>query len=131
MLVRLTPARAAELPMEDLIEQVETLFLPYSPTEGETGGQEHARLSRTLDEAPELYRWLLQCWSHFDHWTDAQAEMWGRGDNRYKAMRERRDLFEKQASAMKLRYEAASRLITLKASFDESGMPRQRATASS
>lgn len=122
----LTRAELRDLPHEDLLERLELIVGVYDKPQVETQGEKMLRISRTLDEAPEIHRYLLGLWSWLDHWTDAMAEMFGQKDKRYKALRERRDLLDKMASNMKMRYEAASRLITLMESFDPTGMPRQR-----
>lgn len=123
----ITNQEARDLDHEELLNRIEAMLDEYAPpTAPEPPEQRVARLSRTIEEVPEIYRWLLQLWSWMDHWTDATNDMFGRTDRRYKALRQRRDLFEKMASAAKMRYESASRQITLMQGFDETGMPRSR-----
>lgn len=123
----LSVLEARDLPHGDLIERIDGILASYDVPMGvETQVERIERLSRTIDEMPELYRWFSQLWSWCDHWTDANMDMFGGKDHRYKKMRERRDLFEKIASSAKLRYEGASRAITLMEAFDPSGMPRTR-----
>lgn len=123
----ITNQDARDLPHEDLMARVEALLSQYdAPTQPEEQADRIARLSRTIDEMPEIYRWLLELQSWMDHWTDAINDQMGTKDRRYKTMRQRRDFFEKMASAAKQRYEAASRLITIIQGFDPTGMPRQR-----
>ena len=96
------------------------------PDQPESEQAKLQRLSDTLEEMPEIYRWLLGLWSWFDHWTDAMNDQFGPKARQYKQMRQRRDFFEKMASSAKQRYEASSRLITVILGFDPTGMPKQR-----
>lgn len=112
---------------EELLNRLEEMLAVYdSPSGPELHSDRHKRLSRTIDEIPEIYRWLIHLFSWADHWTDAMKEMNGQSDRRYKALRQRRDLLDKMASSAKMRYESASRQITLISAFDENGMPRSR-----
>jgi hypothetical protein len=122
----LTTTDAQELDHKELIERVEELLKPYDKPEVELLHDRMERINCTLDEMPQIYRSLLQLQSWCDHWTDAFASMFGQSDRRYKAMRERRDLFENMARAAKLRYEGTSRLITLMEGFTVEGLPRTR-----
>jgi len=124
--VNLTTTEARDLDHADLLARIDAMLAPYDPPQVETQGEKIARLSRTLDEMPAIYRWLLTLWSWCAHWTDAMAQQMGQRDARYQALRQRRDLLEKMAAAAKLRYEAASRIITVLESFDVTGMPRTR-----
>jgi hypothetical protein len=124
---QLTIAEARDMPFEDLLSRADALIAKYSkPNDGETGGQRIQRLTMTLEECPDIYRWLQTLRSFFDHWTDAYADQFGMKSTHYKQMRERRDAMEYMASAAKMRYEAASREITVLQGFDETGMPRSR-----
>jgi hypothetical protein len=126
-MTRLTVSSARELDFEDLIRTCDELLVQYDvPESMETPDQEFARLSKTIDETPDLYRFFLTLQSYFDHWTDAAADMYGMKSIDYKFMRERRDAMERMASAAKRRYEGASRMITLRENFDPTGMPRTR-----
>lgn len=128
---RLTIATAKDLPFEDLIEQAHGLIEPYAvPTEGEANAARLTRLERALDELPDIYSWLQQLESYFDHWTDFNASQHGIKSLEYKSMRERRDAMERAASAAKLRYEGASRVLTRIMNFDPQGMPRSRSEPS-
>jgi len=123
----ITNEDARDLEHEALIERLEEQLAIYDqPSQPETQAERLERLSLTIEEMPEIYRWLQQLWSWGDHWADSLKDMFGGGDRRYKAMRQRRDLFEKMASSAKMRYESASRQITLLTAFDETGMPRTR-----
>lgn len=123
---KLTIAQARDLPFEDLIERADALIADYAPGETETQEEKIQRLSCTLDEMPEIYRWLLTLQSWFDHWTDAYADQFGQRSREYKQMRERRDAMERAAKAAKSRYEGASRVVTIVQGFDPTGMPRGR-----
>jgi len=123
----LTIDDARKLDHEDLIERCEAILSVYDPPEVETQAQKIERLSLTIDEIPQVYRWFLQLWSYFSHWTQGYAEVYGLRDHQTERLRQRRDLFDKMASAAKQRYEGASRLITVMESFDPTGLPRQRA----
>lgn len=123
---KLTIARARDLPFEDLVEAADALVEEYGPTEPENAGQRLARLERTLDEVPEIYRWFLTLESYFDHWTDAYADQSGMRSRDYKRMRERRDAMERVAKAAKMRYDGASRLVTVLQGFDAHGTPTAR-----
>lgn len=125
----ITNAEARDLDHEELIERVNAVLAQYDapePGNPETEQEWLDRLSRTIEEMPEIYRWLLSLQSWMDHWSDAMKDMGGASATQYKRFRQRRDFFEKMASAAKQRYEAASRLITIKLGFDEGGMPKSR-----
>jgi hypothetical protein len=114
---------------EDLIESSDAILAAYdAPTAGEfeQPGQRIARLGRTIDEMPDIYRWFLTLQSYFDHWTDAAGDLNGTRSIEFKLMRQRRDAMERMASAAKKRYEGASRAITVIEGFDAEGMPRAR-----
>jgi hypothetical protein len=113
---------------EHLLEKIEGVLADYDRPQLENQQQKMLRVGRTIDEMPEIYRWFMQLWSFCDHWTDELGRMFGTKAEQYKDMRQRRDLMEKAASTAKMRYESASRLVTLEMSFDPTGMPRQRRT---
>lgn len=124
---KLTVARAQELTFQDLVEECDALLEKYAkPDDPETKEEQLKRLERTLDEVPDLYRWFLTLESYFAHWADANMEQYGKTSMDFKKMRQKRDAMENAAKAAKLRYEGASRLLTLEMGFDESGMPRGR-----
>lgn len=124
---KLTIDRARELPFQDLVEECDTLTERYAKPDGpETKEEQLERLSTTLDEVPDLYRWFLTLESYFSHWADANMDQHGKGSIEFKKMRQKRDAMENAAKAAKLRYEGASRLLTLEMGFDDSGMPRSR-----
>lgn len=123
---RLTIAQARDLPFQDLLEAVDALIEPYAVPSGEMRMEQTARIERTLDELPDIYRWVLQLESFFDHWTDAFKDQFGQNSTEFKQMRERRDAMARMASAAKMRYEGASRLLTKLLEFSEEGMPRSR-----
>lgn len=125
---KLTIAEARDLPYEDLLSRAHGLVEGYSvPQEDEAAADRMERLERTLDELPDVYSWLMQLESWFDHWTDLYATQFGLRSTEYKQMRERRDAMERAAKAAKLRYEGASRVLTRMLAFDEaSRMPHGR-----
>lgn len=110
---RLTVDVARRLTFQDLNDAVYGLIQPFEKGhEQETGQEREDRIGRTLDEAPDVYAWILNLHAYFDRWTDEFAEQFGRQDPNYKVMRAKRDLCDKAASACKLRYDGASRRIT-------------------
>jgi hypothetical protein len=123
----LTVARAKDLAFQDLVEESFALLGPFEKPEGpESKEQQLERLSRTLDEIPDIYGWLLTLHSYFSHWTDAWGDQYGTRSSEFKMMRQKRDAMENAAKAAKLRYEGASRLLTLEMGFDSTGMPTSR-----
>lgn len=108
------------------MQEADALIEEYSPGEHETPVERQERITRTLDEVPEVYRWLLTLQSWYDHWTDAYGDQSGRGSRDYKKHRERRDAMERAAKAAKIRYDGASRLVTVLTGFDPTGMPTGR-----
>ena len=125
---RLTIADAKDLPFEELLDSAYGLMRQYSvPSENEPVHVRIERLERSLDELPDIYAWLLQLESWFDHWADLYAAQFNLKSLEYKQMRERRDAMSKAASAAKLRYEGASRVLTKIMAFEfEPKMPRSR-----
>lgn len=124
---KLTVIRAQALPFQDLLEQCDALVERFEkPAHPETKEEQLERLSTTLDEIPDIYRWFVTLESYFAHWADANADQYGPRSIEFKKMRQKRDAMENMAKAAKLRYEGASRLLTLEMGFDESGMPRGR-----
>lgn len=125
---RLTIADAKAMPYADLLDAAYGLVDQYAvPEEQETTDQRVERLERSLDELPDIYAWLLQLESWFDHWADLYAAQFNQRSLEYKQMRERRDAMQKAASAAKLRYEGASRVLTKIMNFEvENRMPRSR-----
>lgn len=123
---RLTVSNARELDYDDFVQALDVLLEPYAPPSSETQKEKIDRLSRTIDEVPTIYRWFLTLQSYFDHWTDAEGDMYGTRSIEFKLMRQRRDACDRAASAAKRVYEGASRLITVIEGFDETGMPRSR-----
>lgn len=122
----LTLAEARDMEFESLVERCGEILAEYDKPEVEPPPARLARLEKTLEEMPMIHRWFLQLFSFCDHWTDTFKDMWGQGDRRYKAMRERRDLFDNMARAARSQYDGASRVITVMTDFDPTGMPRQR-----
>ena len=126
---KLTIDKARDLDYQDLIEECDQLLEAYDKPEGpETKAQQLERLSRTLDEVPQLYRWFLTLESYFSHWADAAADQWGTKSHDFKKNRQKRDAMENMAKAAKLRYEGASRILTIEMGFDEHGMPQSRSS---
>lgn len=114
------------MPFEELIVEADRLIGQYEAPEFETEPDQVKRISKTIDEMPDVYRWFLTLQSYFDHWTDAYADQFGMKSMEYKAQRERRDAMERAASAAKKRYDGASRLITIITGFDADKMPKGR-----
>jgi hypothetical protein len=125
---RLTIDTAKHMDAQTLTESVYGLLEPYEMHQDlETEAETEHRIAKTLDEVPDLYAWFLTLHAYFDHWTDAFKELYGQQDTRYKAMRQKRDLCEKAASAAKLRYEGTSRRLTQMTSHrEETNMLRSR-----
>jgi hypothetical protein len=126
-LPRLTIDRARHLEYESFVDEVYALIEPYeSRHDGETQQELERRISKTLDELPDVYAWINQLHAWFDHWTD----FWYRQDKtslEYKAFRNKRDMLEKAASSAKLRYEGTSRRLTqVLGQQEETRMPRGR-----
>jgi hypothetical protein len=124
----LTVDMARHMSFNDLNREIYALIEPYeAPAEPESAETREARLSRTFDQLPDVYAWILQLHAYFDHWTDSFKVQFGGQDVNYKQMRQKRDMCERAASAAKLRYEAASRRMTQLERFeDESRMARTR-----
>lgn len=123
---RLTLDEAKKLPMEDLIERVYGMIESYEAQPPETPDQLEQRISRTLDELPDVYGWINQLHAWFDHWADFYYSQ-NKSGLEYKSFREKRDMCEKAASSAKMRYEGASRRVTqLMRHEDEAKMPRGR-----
>ena len=101
------------MPFEQLMKRVyDTLDHYAAPTGPETAAELDVRISKTLDELPDIYAWMLHLWSYFAHWTSGFEQTEGRSSDHYKDMIIRRDAMAKAASAAKLRYEATSRRLT-------------------
>lgn len=113
MAQKLTIARAKDMPFTDLVEEADAIVAEYSKPDFETPEDERERISRTLDEVPDVYRWFLTLQSWFGHWADAYSDQFGTRSTEFRSMRQRRDAMENAARAAKLRYEGASRRITL------------------
>ena len=124
----LTVDEARHMDFEDLLTRSNAILEAYdAPDGGETSDEQIARVGKTIDEMPDVYRWFLVLQSHFDHWTDAMNDQWGLKSREYKSMRQRRDAMERMASAAKRRYEGASRVITVLLRDEETTqMPRGR-----
>jgi hypothetical protein len=126
MRARLTLLTAKSLGFNDLVELCESTLADYDPADDENQLVWRARVGRTIEEMPAIYRWFLSLRAHFDNWTDGIGDQLGTRNIAYKEMRQRRDLMEDFAKAAKMRYEAASRVITLEAEFDGGHMPESR-----
>lgn len=81
----------------------------------ETDHERDARLNKTLDELPDWHAFFLEGKAWFSHWTDGYAADSGYGTRspEYKAAKSRRDALDDVARAARLRYEGASRRITI------------------
>jgi hypothetical protein len=124
---RLTLDEARHLDFGDLSARAYAILADYECSGAETPNELESRISRTLDELPDLYAWFLQLHAFFDHWTEWNANQHGMKALEYKEMRIKRDLMENVAKAAKLRYEATSRRLTqTMASQEETRMPRGR-----
>ena len=109
---RLTLDGARHLNYEDLVSAAYGLIEAYEGPEVETHDELEKRISRTLDELPDVYAWLNRLHAYFDHFTDFNKDQYGQQSLDFKLMREKRDAMEKAASSAKLRYEATSRRMT-------------------
>lgn len=124
---RLTVDDARHMPYADLLEAGYSILAEFEAPELETPAELDRRISKTLDQLPDIYAWFRQCQSYFDHWTDFMMNQHGGKDLEYKSMRQRRDAMEQMASAAKLRYEGTSRRLTqIHGAQEESRMPRGR-----
>jgi hypothetical protein len=124
---RLSLDEAKTLPYDQLLARAYALLEPYEMKQDmETPTELEHRISKTLDEAPDVYAWLLQLHAWFSYWADFFYGQ-DRGGTQYKEYKNKRDLFEKAASACKMRYEGTSRRLTqLQRHDEESRMPRTR-----
>jgi hypothetical protein len=125
---KLTLDAARTMDFDDLVSAAHAMIEPYEVDgEAETPEELDKRIDRTFDELPDVYGWLLQLESFFDHWTDFFANQYGLKSLEYKAMRQKRDAMERAAKAAKLRYDATSRRLTKMQSHErESQLPRSR-----
>lgn len=126
MNARLTILNVESLEFGVLVDVCESTLADYDKQEGENSSLWRARISRTIEEMPAVYRWFLTLHARYDHSTDGAAAQFGLKHPSYKQQRQRRDLLKDMASAAKMRYEAASRAITMEASFDPEGFPTTR-----
>lgn len=124
---RLTIVTAESLDQGSLAAVCSALLAEYdSPDDPENRMMRLARVSRTIEEMPAIYRWFLELRSRYDAMADETKEQFGQGHVSYKTCRQKRDLFENFARAARMRYEAASRLITVEQGFDPEEMPTHR-----
>lgn len=126
MRARLTLDDAKDLDFKDLLERGYDILAEYEAPDMETPQMLETRISKTLDELPDVYAWFLQLHAWFDHWSDFYYRQDKTGLE-YKGFRQRRDALEKLAGAAKLRYEGTSRRLTqILGSQEETRMPRTR-----
>lgn len=124
---RLTLEHAKKLDFQELSDAAYAMLTPYEAKSEETPEELDRRISRTLDELPDIYAWLLQLHAYCDHWTEWAANQFNMKSLEYKGWRIKRDLMENVARAAKLRYEGTSRRLTqIKDHDDEARMPRGR-----
>lgn len=128
---RLTIDQARHLDFKDLLEAGYALLQPFEAPDMETPNDLDKRISKTLDELPDIYAWFNQLHAWFDHWADfyynKEASGAGPSSLEYKTMRQKRDAMKQLASSAKLRYEGTSRRLTQIQSHEhEAGMPRTR-----
>jgi hypothetical protein len=124
---RISTHELRNITMFDFLEHIESMMSPYEAKQGESKDQRMDRWSRTLDEMPDIYAWFNHCFAVFDWLTDRCKELYGQSDSRYREARQRRDAAEKAASSAKLRYQGASRQITIAIGVaDEAQMSRHR-----
>lgn len=126
-LKRISSHDLRNITMFDLLDHIDAMMQPYEAKQGETRDEKLDRWSRTLDEMPDVYAWFNHCFAVFDWLTDRCKELYGQSDSRYREARQRRDASERAASSAKLRYQGASREITLALGVaDEAQMTRHR-----
>lgn len=123
---RLTITDVRDLPFEDLIERCDAIIASYEAPEAELHDARMARIDRSLDELPDVYRWFIQLWSFCGHWKDAMKDQFGQGSNEFKLWRQREDAMERFARATNLRYEGTSRVLTKLQSEDPDRVPTTR-----
>lgn len=125
---RLTIATASRLPFDDLIAVCEAMLAEYDAAEDEDDAQRLARINRTLDHMPAIYRFLLGMKARFDNLADDAGNNLGTRSHAFKLQRQRRDAFDDMARAARMAYEAASRRVTVDTSYEHGGMPTSRRT---
>lgn len=126
-LKRISSHDLRNITMFDFLEHIDLMMAPYEAKDKESRDQKLDRWSRTLDEMPDVYAWFNHCFAVFDWLTDRCKELYGQSDSRYREARQRRDAAERAASSAKLRYQGASRQITLVLGVaDEAQMSRHR-----
>ena len=86
---------------------------PFMAQSNETVDDLSERLTLSIDKLPDLYLWLLQVRSWYAVEADAVAELHGQRSLEARLARDRRDAAEDAAKAFKVRYEGASRRITI------------------
>ena len=126
-LKRISSRDLQDITMFDLLGHIDQMLEPYASKQGETKDQQLDRWSRTLDEIPDVYAWFNHMFGIYDWLTDRCKELYGQSDSRYREARQRRDAAERAASSAKLRYQGASREITITIGVtDEAQMSRHR-----
>lgn len=110
---RLSLKDIQKLTMMDWLVHVDFVLSPYEAKEGEDEEARLARYDRILDEMPDIYAWFTQCRAVFDWLTDRNKELYGQSDMRYKEARQRRDSAKDAIESAKLRYQGASRSLTV------------------
>lgn len=124
---RLTVDQIRTLGMFDLLRHFDALMEPYQVRENETQDETRDRVSRTIDQGPDVYAWFGRIHAIFDWLTDRTKELEGAGSALYKEARQRRDAAEAARSDIKMRYQGASRLVTLWTGIEEEArMPKRR-----
>lgn len=110
-----------------LLDHFESLMAPYDRKADENKEEARERMSAIIAQLPDIYTWANTVWSYYDWLTDRFKELHGQSSLMYKEARQRRDATEKIASSIKLKYQGASREITIVlGDEEETRMPRSR-----
>lgn len=109
----LTIEQMKNTPFAEIIDDIENMIELAGLREQQGDEEETSYIRRILTRAPQLYAFLQSATSRFAYWTDVAANMYNQQHATYKDYRNKRDMLERMASAVKLYYEASSRRITL------------------
>ena len=119
--------RLKDTTVHELIEHFDEILAPYAIGANVTPDERMAIANRTIAEMPDIYAWANTVHTYFDWLTDREAQLENMKSPLYKEARQRRDAAERIASVCKMKYQAASRLVTIRMHEDEEkDMPRTR-----